>query len=121
MHEIKTFEDYEIAVKQGILTDGGNCPVTPLLLMLQGKWKTQILYELIIHDEVRFNELKKALPEITNATLTSALRELEESDLIIREQFNEVPPHVEYSLTCKGSDLAHVFYEMTKWGFKYIS
>ena len=52
MDHIMTYEEYLRDVKKGIVTDLGNSPVTPLLLMLQGKWKTQILYELCIHDTV---------------------------------------------------------------------
>lgn len=94
------------------MTDLGHCPVTPLLLMLQGKWKAQILYELCIHDTARFGLLKRMLKGITNASLTKALRELESDGLIKREQFNEIPPHVEYSLTEKGNDLQPIFYEI---------
>lgn len=52
------------------------------------------------------------LKGITNASLTKALRELESDGLIKREQFNEIPPHVEYSLTEKGNDLQPIFYEI---------
>ena len=78
MDHIMSYEEYLRDVKKGIVTDLGNCPVTPLLVMLQGKWKTQILYELCIHDTVRFGTLKKELPGITNTMLTSFLRELEQ-------------------------------------------
>ncbi len=97
MQEFMTYEQYLRDVKKGIVTDLGNCPVTPLLIMLQGKWKTQILYELCIYDTVRFSVLKKDLAGITNTMLTNALRELEADGFINRVQFNEIPPHVEYS------------------------
>lgn len=115
-----TYEEYKQKVKQGIITRRGNCPVTPLLLMLQGKWKNQIIYELCIKDPIRFSELKKNLSGITNTMLTTSLRELESDGLISRTQYNEIPPHVDYSFTQKGKDLLPIFYEMTKWGFKYI-
>lgn len=54
-----SYEQYLVDVKKGIVTDQGNCPVTPLLQKLQGKWKSQILYELCIHDPARFGEIKK--------------------------------------------------------------
>ena len=95
MNEYMSYEEYLEKVKTGILTEDGNCPVTPLLIMLQGKWKTQVLYEFCINDRMRFGELKKALPGITNTMLTNTLRDLEKDGLIIREQFNEIPPHVE--------------------------
>lgn len=115
-----SYEEYLDIVHSGVTTQAGNCPVTPLLEMLQGRWKFQIIYELCIQSPIRFGALKKALGGITNTMLTSSLRELEQDGLVLREQFNEIPPHVEYSLTPKGKDLLPVFYEMTKWGFKYI-
>jgi DNA-binding HxlR family transcriptional regulator len=119
MNEMMTYEEYLVDVKKGILTENGNCPVTPLLLMLQGKWKSQILYELCIRDTIRFGEFKKSLPDITNTMLTNSLRELESDDLVNRIQFNEIPPRVEYSFTEKGKDLMPVFYSIMKWGFKH--
>lgn len=62
---------------------------------------------------------KKALPEITNVMQTNTLRELEADGLVNRKQFNEIPPHVEYSLTEKGRDLMPIFYEIFIWGMKY--
>lgn len=120
MEKEMSYEEYIENVKQGILTDAGNCPVTPLLLMLQGKWKFQIIYELCIKDPLRFGELKKSIEGITNTMLTNSLRELVKDGLVSRIQFNEIPPHVEYSLTDKGKALLPIFYEITKWGFKYI-
>jgi len=120
MHKDMTYEDYTREVKTCILTDAGNCPVTTLLVMLQGKWKLQILYELCIRDHIRFGELRKNIEGITNTMLASSLRELEQDELVSRTQFNEIPPHVEYSLTEKGHALLPVFYEMTKWGLRYI-
>lgn len=114
-----SYEEYLEKVKDGIVTDQGNCPVTPLLVMLQGKWKTQVLYEFCIYDRVRFGQLKKDLPGITNTMLTNTLRELEDDGLIFREQFNEIPPHVEYGFTEMGRDLLPVFYSIMVWGFKH--
>ena len=105
-----SFEEFSKLVNSIILTENGNCPVTPVISMLQGKWKMQIIYEL-----------KKMLGNVTNTALTNALRELEENELIHREQFNEIPPHVEYSLTDKGKDLLPVFHAIANWGLKYIS
>ena len=74
MNEYMSYEEYLEKVKTGILTEDGNCPVTPLLIMLQGKWKTQVLYEFCINERMRFGELKKDLPGITNTMLTNTLR-----------------------------------------------
>ena len=77
------------------------------------------LYELCIHDTVRFGTLKKELPGITNTMLTNSLRELERDGFINRVQFNEIPPHVEYSFTERGRDLMPIFYQIMLWGFKH--
>ena len=116
-----SFEEFSKLVNSIILTENGNCPVTPVISMLQGKWKMQIIYELCIKSPMRFGELKKMLGNVTNTALTNALRELEENELIHREQFNEIPPHVEYSLTDKEKDLLPVFHAIANWGLKYIS
>ena len=107
---IMTYEEFKEKVGNVILTDEGNCPVTPVVQMLQGKWKLQILYELCIKCPMRFGELKKMLKPITNTALTNALKELEADDLIQRIQYNEMPLRVEYFLTEKGRDLLPVFY-----------
>lgn len=119
MDEVMSYEEFLIRVKEGIVTERGNCPITPLLIMLQGKWKNQVIYELCMKDPIRFGELKKKLGGITNTMLTSTLRDLERDRLIKREQFNEIPPRVEYSFTQKGRDLMPVFYAIMNWGFKY--
>ena len=71
---IMTYEEFKEKVGSVILTDEGNCPVTPVVQMLQGKWKLQILYELCIKCPMRFGELKKMLKPITNTALTNALK-----------------------------------------------
>ncbi len=115
-----TYEEFKEKVRTGILTEKGNCPVTPVVQMLQGKWKLQILYELCIQSPLRFGQLKKLLTPITNTMLTNALKELEADGLVRREQFNEIPPRVEYALTGKGQDLLPVFYAIAQWGLAYI-
>lgn len=96
-----------------------HCPIRKTLDMLSGKWRTQVLYELCRKDSCRFSELKARIPKITNTMLTTTLRDLEKKGVVSRTQFNEVPPHVEYSLTEKGKDLLPVFYEIAKWSEKY--
>lgn len=96
-----------------------NCPMRKTLELLSGKWRTHIIYELCKRPSCRFGELKKAIPHITNTMLTNTLRSLEKSGIVYREQFNEIPPRVEYSLTEKGRALLPVFMELSKWGEKY--
>ena len=118
--KLPSYEEYKELVSDILLTENGNCPVMPVVTMLQGKWKLQVIYELIIQSPMRFGELRKALSGITNTMLTNVLRDLEADGLVDRIQYNEIPPHVEYSLTDKGRDLLPVFYAITDWGLKYI-
>lgn len=119
MNASMSYEEFLDEIKQGIIMDNGLCPVTPLLLMLQGKWKAQICYALCMNEIARFGQLKRDLPGISNAMLTSCLRELEQDGLISRRQFNEIPPRVEYSFTELGADLKPVFYQIMLWGFRH--
>lgn len=97
-----------------------NCPMRRTLELLSGKWRTHIIYELCKCPTCRFGELKRAMPKITNTMLTNTLRDLEELGIVHREQFNEIPPHVEYSLTEKGKALLPVFTELAKWGEQHL-
>ena len=99
----------------------GKCPIRKALGILNGKWRTHVLYELCRHPTVRFGELKRAIPLITNTMLTSTLRDLEKLGIVNRQQFNEIPPHVEYSLTEKGKALFPIFYEIAKWSENYLT
>ncbi|TGE36178.1 transcriptional regulator [Desulfosporosinus fructosivorans] len=120
MSDNYTFEQFLQDIHQTVPNnDSQICPVTRTLNLLQGKWKNHILYEMFKHDSIRFGEFKKAIPAITNTMLISSLRELEENHLVNRVQYNEIPPHVEYSLTETGKALLPIFYEMFKWGMNY--
>ena len=119
MDQMMTYNEFLDNVKKGIVTESGNCPVTPALTLFQGKWTDQVLYVLCVYDHIRFGELKKELPGVTNTMLTATLKDLEAKGIVHREQFNEIPPHVEYSFTEKGRDLYPIFYAMMNWGYKY--
>lgn len=101
-------------------SSGLNCPVRKTLELIQGKWTLYVIFELSKVETIRFGELKKKLPGITNTMLTSTLRSLEEHKLVLRVQYNEIPPHVEYSLSEAGKELYTVFVEMGRWGSKYL-
>lgn len=90
--------------------------VDQIVPLLHGKWELQIMMEVCRADVLRFGEYKKRLPQITNSVLTAALRNLEAWGLIIRTQYNEIPPRVEYTPTEKGKSLLPVCYEIIKWG-----
>lgn len=113
-----TAEAYLQKVLNGNVSE--HCPMRRTLELLSGKWRTHIIYELCRHEHCRFGALKKALPRITNTMLSATLKELEQAGIVHREQYNEIPPHVEYSLTEKGKDLLPVFTELARWGEKHI-
>ena len=97
-----------------------SCPVTKAMFIFEGKWNVQILFALFTFHALRFGELQKHVPGISKTMLSSTLRKLEEYGLFHREQFNEIPPHVEYSLTEGGNALKAVFAEIAKWSSVYM-
>ncbi len=92
------------------------CPVMTTLYVIGGKWKPGILWALETEGVLRFGELKRKLPGITQKMLTLQLRELESDKIIRRKIFAEVPPRVEYKLADYGRSLTPVLSEMAKWG-----
>ena len=84
-----------------------------------GKWKPIILYNLTFGTR-RFGELAVRAQGISRKVLTEQLKELERDGLITREQFKEIPPRVEYSLTDLGKSLSSVFDEMAAWSRKNV-
>jgi DNA-binding HxlR family transcriptional regulator len=89
------------------------------LSVIGGKWKPIILYHLSLAEAVRYGELRRGMPDVTERMLTRQLRELESDGLVHREVFREVPPRVEYSLTAMGASLIPVLKEMQAWGVEY--
>ncbi len=83
--------------------------------MLGGKWKLRILYFLGCHHVLRYGELKKLLTPITHKMLSAQLKELERDGLILRVEYPQVPPKVEYSVSPKGQDLSPVFLKVFEW------
>lgn len=103
------------------LDDDYDCPIEVTLDVIGGKWKGMILYALLNAPEgmVRFNELRRLIPKITQRMLTMQLRELERDGVITRTVYPEVPPRVEYRLTDFGRSLAPVLQLMGEWGTRY--
>lgn len=87
--------------------------------MLGGKWKLIILYELKVNKIMRYSQLKKALVTITHKMLSQQLKELESDGLIIRKEYPQVPPKVEYFLSDKGNSLSGIMEDICSWGCKY--
>lgn len=88
------------------------------LSLISGKYKMTILYALMEFGAVRFNELKRYISTITYKTLSSSLKELERDGLVHREEYPQIPPKVEYSLTERGKSLVPVLDMMCEWGDK---
>jgi len=96
----------------------GDCPIGRAIALLGGKWKLPLLYNLREHT-LRFNELKKALPGVTQKMLTQQLREIESDGLISRKVYAEVPPKVEYSITPIAKKLEPILDLLCGWGMEY--
>ena len=86
------------------------------LSLINGKYKMTILYTLMEFGVVRFNEMKKYIGGISYKTLSSTLKELEADKLVHREEYPQIPPKVEYSLTEKGKSLIPILDQMCTWG-----
>lgn len=92
------------------------CPVIKALDILGGKWRLAIIWELSRYNSLRYNELKRHLPGITNIMLTRSLQALEENNLVIRADFSQIPPHVEYSITPRCETLLPALDIINEWG-----
>lgn len=91
------------------------------LRLIGGKYKIQLLYALVLNDgPIRYNALKRILTPISFKTLTNTLRELEADDLVIRKEYPQVPPKVEYSLSPRGKSLIPVMDTICLWGEKQL-
>ena len=87
------------------------------LRLIGGKYKMQLLYALELnHGPIRYNKLKRLLTPISFKTLTNTLRELEADNLVIRKEYPQVPPKVEYSLSELGESLIPVMDNLCYWG-----
>jgi DNA-binding HxlR family transcriptional regulator len=95
-----------------------NCPLTFALSLMSGKWRLPIIWALSKNGTMRYNELKRSIHVITNMMLTQSLKELESYGITNRNQFMEVPPRVEYSLTDNGENLIPALKALANWGKK---
>ena len=95
-----------------------NCPVETTLTLISDKWKVLILRDLMSGAR-RFGELKRSLGAVSQKVLTAQLRQMEDSGLLTRTVYPEVPPRVEYRLTDLGRSLKPVLDAMQSWGEAY--
>ena len=94
------------------------CPVETTLMLISDKWKVLILRDLLTGTK-RFGELKKSVGHVTQKVLTAQLRQMEQSGLVNRKVYAEVPPRVEYTLTELGYSLKPILDAMWSWGAGY--
>ncbi len=107
-------------MKHGNYECSAGCPVEATLELIGGKWKGLVLYHLL-QGTMRFNELCRNMPRVTQRMLTRQLRELEAAGLILRTVYAEVPPRVEYALTVEGERLRPVILALREWGRNYLA
>ncbi len=99
----------------------GKCPYVTSQKVLTGKWSMYILYLLSMEESIRFNELQRRMPEeMTHTTLSRQLKALEEEGLVLRKEYSQIPPKVEYSLSSIGKKFEKVLDAIGDWGNDYI-
>ena len=98
-----------------------SCPLEHVIKLIGGKWKLPILCALKVEGTLRYNELRRKIQGITNTMLASSLRELEESGLVMRKQYMEIPVRVEYSLTSACDELMPILKQLAHWGKNTLS
>jgi DNA-binding HxlR family transcriptional regulator len=97
------------------------CPVAFTSRILGGKWKARIVWALIRRETLRFSEIRRACPPISDRILSKELKELEGCGLIVRREYSTIPPKTEYSLTALGQTLRPAMAAMAAWGTEHRS
>ncbi len=90
------------------------------LSLISGKYKLTILYALYRLEVLRYNELRRYLGLVTHKTLSSTLKELEKDGMILRKEYPQIPPKVEYSLSDKGKSFIPILSQMCYWGEEHM-
>jgi DNA-binding HxlR family transcriptional regulator len=96
------------------------CPIRNVMSRFGDKWSLLILCSIPTEGKLRYKELLKAIPDISQKMLSSTLKRLEEDHLIARKAYAEIPPRVEYSLTEMGKSLMPVLYQMIGWSQEHF-
>lgn len=95
------------------------CPLEYGLAVFGGKWKSRVLCVLAEKGTLRYSALRKEMSNITDAVLAATLKELITDNMIMRQQFDEIPPRVEYGLTDKGISVIPILQSICKWSGAY--
>ena len=100
----------------------GACPYFTSQKVLSGKWSLYIMFLMRENGTIRFNELRRMMPDdMTATTLSRQLKQLEDDGLVIRKEYSQIPPKVEYSLSEIGKEFGAVTEALGEWGRKYNS
>ena len=96
------------------------CPLEYGLDVFGGRWKSRVIGALAFTDGLRYGELKASMPTVSHEMLSNTLKELIEVGIVLRTEYDEVVPHVEYALTEKGDSLIPILREICVWSVKYF-
>jgi DNA-binding HxlR family transcriptional regulator len=96
------------------------CPIAATIAMLGGKWKPMIVH-MLADGTLRFGQIKRNLPAVSQKMLTQQLRELEADGIVRRVVYAQVPPRVEYSLTAHGATLKPILEALYVWGTQHAA
>lgn len=102
-------------INEKAITDG--CPITSTVIAIGGRWKIIILWQLK-NGALRYNEIRKAIPNISEKMLIQQLKELIKSNWVDKKDYNEIPPKTEYALTPLGVSFMPILEHIYEWGVK---
>ncbi len=100
-------------INEKIITE--KCPITSTMLAVGGRWKLIIIWHLRV-ETLRYNEIRKAIPNISEKMLIQQLKELIMSGWVLKNDFKEIPPRTEYSLTNLGKSFVPILNSIYEWG-----
>lgn len=119
----ESFQNMSKAEQEKMLCDARKCVKNTgfnyTLSLINGKYKMTILYTIAQFGIIRTNEMQRYIEDVSFKTLSANLKELEQDGLIIRKEYPQVPPKVEYSLTEKGKTLIPILNSMCAWGYTH--
>ena len=95
------------------------CPLEYGLSVFGGKWKSRVICVLAEKGTLRYSSIRKEMANITDAVLASTLKELIADGIVKRQQFDEIPPRVEYCLSEKGISVVPILQTICKWSGAY--
>ena len=95
------------------------CPLEYGLMIFGGKWKSRVICVLAEKGVLRYSSIRKEMTNITDAVLAATLKELIADNIVKRQQFDEIPPRVEYCLTDKGRSVVPILQSICKWSGAY--